>query len=54
MPGYFDKVVWPEYVQHKSEITSDENFHKTITFLDGTRDINELCEEVMNRINTSL
>ena len=54
VPGYFDKVVWPEYVRHKSEITSDENFHKTITFLDGTRDINKLCEEVMNGITTLL
>lgn len=48
VPGYFDKVVWPEYLRHKSEVVSDADFYKTIKILDGNKSLDELCDEITN------
>ncbi|OXU21734.1 hypothetical protein TSAR_005245 [Trichomalopsis sarcophagae] len=54
VPGYFDKVVWPEYLRHKEEISSNKTLYETTTFLDGTKPINELYDEVIDEIKHCL
>lgn len=48
VPGYFEKVVWPEYVKYKNEIIQK---NETITFIDGSKDIEEIYEMVSQEIN---
>lgn len=50
VPGYFDKVVWPEYLRHKSQIMNDTDLYKTIRVLDGNKSLEELCDEITNDI----
>jgi nicotinamide/nicotinate riboside kinase len=50
VPGYFDKVVWPEYLRHKAEMMGNFDMQKSITFLDGTEDLEKLQEIVLEHI----
>ncbi|XP_011499277.1 PREDICTED: nicotinamide riboside kinase 1, partial [Ceratosolen solmsi marchali] len=50
VPEYFNKIVWPEYLKHKSEIILDTNLYKTITFLDGNKSLNELYDVIKHEI----
>lgn len=54
VPGYFDKVVWPEYVKYKNEIVQNSKLRETITFIDGSKDIKEIYEIVSQEINQLL
>ncbi|KAJ8688231.1 hypothetical protein QAD02_024026 [Eretmocerus hayati] len=54
VPGYFDRIVWPEFLRHKSEMMSDSDLLETITFLDGTEDLDKLCNKIINEVNTVL
>lgn len=48
VPGYFDKVVWPEYEKYVKEITQDGD--RTIKFIDGSKDMEEVYEIVSKEI----
>lgn len=54
VPGYFDKVVWPEYAEYESKIARDNELRKTITFIDGSNDIEEIYETVSQEISQLL
>lgn len=54
VPGYFDKIVWPEYVKHKNEIVQDKELYESITFIDGTKDMEKIYEMVSKEINQLL
>ena len=54
VPGYFDKVVWPEYLRHKSEIHSNTNLSTSITFLDGNKSLDVLYNEIAADVKTYL
>lgn len=54
VPGYFERIVWPEYVRHKSEILKDEKLSATITFLDGSQPKEDLFEKVFSEIKARL
>ena len=54
VPGYFDKIVWPEYLKHKEKIKSKDTL-ATIKFFDGTKSQEEvysiILDEVKSRLN---
>lgn len=54
VPGYFDKVVWPEYVKYKHEVTQKSELHETLTFIDGSKNMEEIYETVSEEINRAL
>lgn len=54
VPGYFERAVWPEYLRHKDEITKNEDLKNTITFVDGTKSIEEIFQMVTAEIKKSL
>lgn len=54
VPGYFDKVVWPEYVEYKNEITRDNTLCASITFIDGSGDMGEIYEMISKEIRQLL
>lgn len=54
VPGYFDKVVWPEYVKYKNGILENRKLHETITFIDGSKDMGEIYEMIAQEINQLL
>lgn len=47
VPGYFDKVVWPTYLEHLEEIRDQSD----IKFLDGTDKKEDLIEEVRKEVH---
>lgn len=54
VPGYFEKYVWPEYLKYKDEIMEDQNLCKTITFIDGSKDTEEIFQTVYAQIKEKL
>uniref|UniRef100_A0A1B6DYV3 Phosphoribulokinase/uridine kinase domain-containing protein n=1 Tax=Clastoptera arizonana TaxID=38151 RepID=A0A1B6DYV3_9HEMI len=44
-PGYFDKIVWPEYLKAKEEAFQ---LNPDIEFIDGSRDSKSILNEVVN------
>lgn len=54
VPGYFDKVVWPEYVRYKHEVTQKSELQEIVTFIDGSKSMEEIYETVSREINRSL
>lgn len=54
VPGYFDKVVWSEYVEYKSEIARDNKLCASITFIDGSKHMEEIYETVSKEISQLL
>lgn len=50
VPGYFEKVVWPEYLKHKDELMKDNDLYNTITFIDGSKNKKEIFEIIFNEI----
>lgn len=50
VPGYFDKIVWPEYLKYKYELTANTDLYATIRFLSGLSSANELYNEVIREI----
>ncbi|KAL6267205.1 hypothetical protein P5V15_000282 [Pogonomyrmex californicus] len=54
VPGYFDKVVWPEYVKYENEVRQNEELYKTVTFIDGSKDLEEVYEIVSKDIGELL
>lgn len=54
VPGYFDKVVWPEYLRHKQKLSSDKSLNETLTFLDGRKSIDQLFDDVITEIKHCL
>jgi len=55
VPGYFDKVVWPEYVKYQNEIVRNCNELKEIvTFIDGSKHIEEIYNMISKEINQLL
>ncbi|XP_011862617.1 PREDICTED: nicotinamide riboside kinase 1 [Vollenhovia emeryi] len=53
VPGYFDKIVWPEFIKYKNEIVRNE-IHETVTFIDGSKDVKEIFEMVSKEISKLL
>ncbi|XP_028048676.1 nicotinamide riboside kinase 1 [Monomorium pharaonis] len=53
VPGYFDKIVWPEFIKYKNEILQNE-LYETITFIDGAKDMEEIYEQVFKEISQLL
>lgn len=54
VPGYFEKVVWPEYIKHKDELMKDNDLYNTITFIDGSKSKKEIFEIIFNEIKKLL
>lgn len=54
VPGYFEKVVWPEYLKHVNELVKDEHLHGTITFIDGSKSKEEIFQMVYTEIKKLL
>lgn len=54
VPGYFDKIVWPEFVKYKNEVIRNNELYETITFIDGCKSMEEIYEMVSNEINQLL
>ncbi|XP_076288369.1 nicotinamide riboside kinase [Lasioglossum baleicum] len=46
VPGYFEKVVWPEYAKHTNDLMKDKDLYKTITFIDGSKSKEEIFQIV--------
>lgn len=53
-PGYFEKAVWPEYLKYMDEIMKDEDLYKKITFIDGSRNKEEIYQMVFAEIKKLL
>lgn len=53
VPGYFDKIVWPEFVKYKNEVIRDE-LYEIITFIDGSKDMEEIYKMVFKEISQLL
>ncbi|XP_078315099.1 nicotinamide riboside kinase 1-like [Crassostrea virginica] len=45
-PGYFEKIVWPESINHQREIQD----HTDIEFMDGTGNQEEMCLKIVSDI----
>ncbi|KAL6440742.1 hypothetical protein ACFW04_003294 [Cataglyphis niger] len=54
VPGYFEKVVWPEYIKYKNEIMEKSELRETITFIDGSKDIRQIYNMVSQEIKQLL
>lgn len=54
VPGYFDKIVWPEFVTYKNEVIRNSELYENITFIDGSKDVEEIYEMVSNEISQLL
>lgn len=54
VPGYFEKIVWPEYLKHKSEILNDQSLNGKIKFIDGSRSKKSIFGEVYTEIESAL
>ncbi|XP_012054549.1 PREDICTED: nicotinamide riboside kinase 1 [Atta cephalotes] len=54
VPGYFDKIVWPEFVKYKNEVIQNNELYETVTFIDGSKDMEEICEMVFKKIDQLL
>lgn len=54
VPGYFDKIVWPEFVKYRNEVIRNTELYETITFIDGSKDMEEIYEMVSNKISQLL
>ncbi|XP_076620746.1 nicotinamide riboside kinase [Colletes latitarsis] len=54
VPGYFENVVWPEYLKHVNELIQDKDLYKTITFLDGSKSKEELFRMIFAKIKKLL
>ncbi|EZA60537.1 hypothetical protein DMN91_009587 [Ooceraea biroi] len=54
VPGYFDKVVWPEYVKYQNEIARNNELCETVTFIDGSKHIEDMYEMVSTEIGQLL
>ncbi|XP_012229411.1 nicotinamide riboside kinase 1 [Linepithema humile] len=54
VPGYFDKVVWPEYVKYENEVTRDSELYKTVRFIDGSKNMEEIYEMITKEISQLL
>ncbi|KAK3097356.1 hypothetical protein FSP39_008977 [Pinctada imbricata] len=46
VPGYMDKVVWPEYLNHLRELKQETN----IEYIDGTEDQDAVKEKILQNI----
>jgi len=53
VPGYFDKIVWPEFVKYKNEVIRNE-LYEIITFIDGSKNMEEINEMIFKEINQLL
>lgn len=54
VPGYFDKAVWPEYVEYETEVKKDKDLCKTIVFIDGSESKEEIYQKVSTEIKKRL
>ncbi|KZC13480.1 PREDICTED: nicotinamide riboside kinase 1 [Dufourea novaeangliae] len=54
VPGYFEKVVWPEYLKQKNELLKDKDLYKHITFVDGSKSKEEVFQMVFADIKKLL
>lgn len=54
VPGYFEKLVWPEYLKHLSQIKKDESEYTKITFIDGSMNKEKIFQMVFTKIKQLL
>lgn len=54
VPGYFEKVTWPEYVKYRDELIKDNDFCNTITFIDGSKSKEEIFQMIFTEIKKLL
>ncbi|CAK9819045.1 Nicotinamide riboside kinase 1 [Anthophora quadrimaculata] len=54
VPGYFEKVVWPEYLKNIDELTKDKDLCETIKFVDGSKSKEEIFQMVFTEIKKLL
>jgi len=54
VPGYFDKIVWPEFVKYKNEVIRNNELYEIITFIDGSKNMEEINETIFKEINQLL
>uniref|UniRef100_A0A0B7B5V9 Phosphoribulokinase/uridine kinase domain-containing protein n=1 Tax=Arion vulgaris TaxID=1028688 RepID=A0A0B7B5V9_9EUPU len=49
-PGYFDKIVWPSYLQYLDALQSQND----IEYIDGHTDLETIYKTILNKIETAL
>ena len=54
VPGYFDDIVWPEYLKHKDAIVNSKELFKSIKFFDGTHTQDLVYSNVYGEIKSKL
>lgn len=54
VPGYFDRIVWPEYEKHKAELGNDKDLEKSVKFLDGAKSMDDVFQQVLPDIEAKL
>lgn len=50
VPGYFEKVVWPEYSKQLAQIMQREELKTAIVFLDGSDDPDDIYRRVEHEV----
>lgn len=51
VPGYFDKVIWPEYEKYLKEIEKDKKLFSEINFIDGTTSKEKILQRILDDIS---
>ncbi|KAK0180481.1 hypothetical protein PV327_006118 [Microctonus hyperodae] len=54
VPGYFDKIVWPEYLKYKEKIDKNQKMNETIIFIDGGSSMVDVFQKVFNDVSMKL
>ncbi|XP_017875022.1 nicotinamide riboside kinase 1 [Ceratina calcarata] len=54
VPGYFEKVVWPEYSMYMEELTKDRDLCESIMFIDGLKTMDEIFETIFTNVKKKL
>ncbi|XP_033209137.1 nicotinamide riboside kinase 1 [Belonocnema kinseyi] len=54
VPGYFDEIVWPEYLKYIDKVTNDKDLFNSIKFFDGTQSPDQVYANVYNEIELKL
>lgn len=54
VPGYFEKIVWPEYENYKMELEKDQELWKKIIFIDGMLGQEEIVKKISNDLSKRL
>ncbi|XP_043288055.1 nicotinamide riboside kinase 1 [Venturia canescens] len=54
VPNYFEKIVWPEYIKSRGEILENEQLRRSIVFIDGTINAEEIFCQILKEVEARL